>query len=239
MARIRDLLRTRSGPAFVGFDFPFGYPAGSGLGGGRKAAAIIASDLVSDELDANNRFDVAGRLNEQISPHHPGPFWGCPPSSQSDQLTSKKPPFLQENFKEWRIVEKHLRDNKKQTTISAVWKLYTIGSVGSQTLTGLKCLHDLGGDPEFAMATRYWPFETRWDADLDGIILTEIWPSLNAHDTYDHAIKDARQVLACRDWFIDHQRAGTAKALFAAPDWLSRQEQEKCRTEEGWILGVR
>ena len=237
MARIGELLATNQGRSFVGIDFPFGYPAGSGLGGGRIAAARIALDLASNELDANNRFEVAGLLNSQISPQA-GPFWGCPVSSQSKHLTAKKPPFLHEAFREWRIVETYLRDEKKQHSISAVWKLYTTGSVGSQSLTGLKELNDLSRRPDIAHRIKFWPFETGWDRDLDGIILTEIWPSLNDLSSYSHPIKDARQVLACRDWLLEKIGDGTARDLFAAPGWLSAEDEKKCRLEEGWILGV-
>ncbi|WP_339633508.1 hypothetical protein [uncultured Sneathiella sp.] len=238
MKRIRDLLVSHDTSACVGFDFPFGYPAGSGLGGGRTAAARIAKTLQSDKQDRNNRFDVAARLNAEIS-SSPGPFWGCPAASASPQLTIKKPVFSHDNFHEWRIVEKYLREKKKQTTISSVWKLYTTGSVGSQSLTGLKELSDFAQIPETAHRVKFWPFETNWEADINGIVLTEIWPSLNNHGCYDHPIKDARQVLAARDWLLEKIADGTAQEAFSRPAWLSTEDEKKCRMEEGWILGVR
>src|SRR5690606_5365381 len=67
MARIADLLRAVDGPVCVGFDFPFGYPAGSGLGGRRNAARRIAQHLRSDATDQNNRFEVAARFNRDLS----------------------------------------------------------------------------------------------------------------------------------------------------------------------------
>ncbi|WP_373086202.1 hypothetical protein [Sneathiella sp.] len=235
IARIFNLLDGRTGPAFVGFDFPFGYPVGSGLGGGRHAADRIASKLVSESNDRNNRFDVAVTLNIGISAH-PGPFWGCPPRFDSPDLTLKKPPFRHENFNEWRTVERYLRSQKYQ--IMNVWQLMGAGCVGSQTLTGLKALDDIARHPAFIDAVKFWPFETDWDLHLEGIILTEIWPSLHDLSSYDHPIKDARQVLACRDWIIDHNRNGTLRQLFAAPNWLTPAENKICREEEGWILGV-
>jgi molybdopterin molybdotransferase len=238
MARISELLAKYGGTACIGFDFPFGYPAGSGLGGGRTAAANIALYLTSDELDKNNRFDVASRLNKEIS-GKVGPFWGCPSTAETVHLTAKKPAFSFEDFTEWREVEWFLREEKKEHSISSVWKLYTTGSVGSQSLTGLKELNDLACQPDLAHRVKFWPFETHWEKDLDGIILTEIWPSLNSHASYDHPIKDARQVLACRDWLVERIAAGNAREAFSAPKWLSPAKERKCRIEEGWILGVR
>jgi len=238
MARIHELLVSHSGTACVGFDFPFGYPAGSGLGGGRTAAAHIALDLTSDEFDKNNRFEVAAKLNAEIS-DGAGPFWGCPAKSETNYLTAKKPAFTHDEFTEWRIVEKFLRDKKKKHSISTVWKLYTTGSVGSQTLTGLKELINLARQTDIAHRVKFWPFETNWEADLNGIILTEIWPSLNGHASYNHPIKDARQVLACRDWLVEKIEAGEGANAFSTPDWLTPMDEKKCRLEEGWILGVR
>ncbi|WP_288901215.1 hypothetical protein [uncultured Sneathiella sp.] len=238
MERIHELLVDFDGSACVGFDFPFGYPAGSGLGGGRAAAAYIARNLTSDTSDKNNRFEVAANFNETIS-SGAGPFWGCPASAASEYLTVKKPDFNHDEFTEWRIVEKFLRDERRENSISTVWKLYTTGSVGSQSLTGLKELNDLARQPDLAHRIRFWPFETNWEVDLDGIILTEIWPSLNSHTSYDHPIKDARQVLACRDWLLDKIASGEAREAFAAPHWLALPDERKCRMEEGWILGVR
>ena len=88
MKRVYDLVSSHNGSACVGFDFPFGYPAGSGLGGGRAAAKRIAQTLQSDTQDRNNRFDVAAELNREISAS-PGPFWGCPVASASPHLTVK------------------------------------------------------------------------------------------------------------------------------------------------------
>lgn len=238
MARIHELLKNHQGPACVGFDFPFGYPAGCGIGGGRAAASRIAGALVSDARDRNNRFDVAAGFNKEISGGH-GPFWGCPATAQSRYLTAKKPPYAFDEFTEWRRVEKFLKYEKKLHSISSVWKLYTTGSVGSQALTGLKELSELARQPDIAHRVKFWPFETQWEKDLDGIILTEIWPSLRNEAEYDHPIKDARQVLACRDWLLDKMMNGEAAAAFAAPGWLTPEDERKCRLEEGWILGVR
>lgn len=119
-----------------------------------------------------------------------------------------------------------------------VWQLLGQGSVGSQTLTGLKALHDLHLAPDLKPALKFWPFDTKWNLDLNGIILTEVWPSLNDISVYKHPIKDARQVTACRDWILKHDARNTICDLFKAPEWLSPVDRQQCEQEEGWILGV-
>jgi len=238
MARIIALLRRHDGPACVGFDFPFGYPAGSGLGGGRDAARRIARHLTSDDADQNNRFAVAARLNAELS-GGPGPFWGCPAAATSAHLSMTKPAFPVAGISEWRIAERFLKETHRRHSISSVWKLYTTGSVGSQALTGLRELALLAATDDLAPRIRFWPFETAWEKALDGIILTEIWPSLYDHTAYDHPIRDARQVLAARDSLLAEMAAGRAPQAFAAPSWLDATAEALCRTEEGWILGVR
>ncbi|USG61886.1 hypothetical protein NBZ79_02720 [Sneathiella marina] len=235
MSRIRELLKKYSGTALIGFDFPFGYPFNCGIGGGLTAAQKMSSILYSDLRDANNRFEAAAILNKKISPHK-GPFWGCPTAFKSEQLSITKPPFQHQTFQEWRIVERYLKEKKFR--IMNVWQLMGRGSVGSQTLTGLKALHDLHLDANLKRSLKFWPFNTKWNHDLDGIILTEVWPSLNDLAAYSHPVKDARQVLACRDWILDHDAKGTLRNLFNAPKWLSVEDRQKCEQEEGWILGV-
>jgi hypothetical protein len=224
-----------SGRALIGFDFPFGYPFNSSIGGGLTAAQRISKLLFSDHRDANNRFDAAATLNRQISLYK-GPFWGCPSAFTNEDLSTTKPPFHHENFQEWRIVERYLKDKKHR--IMNVWQLLGQGSVGSQTLTGLKALNDLYSVQDLKPALKFWPFDTKWNLDLNGIILTEVWPSLNNFSAYTHPIKDACQVMACRDWILKHNAGNTIRELFEAPEWLSPAERQQCEQEEGWILGV-
>ena len=64
----------------VGFDFPFGYPAGfaEAVTGEPRALALWAhlASLLRDDpaTNANNRFEVAAALN--AARPGPGPFWG-------------------------------------------------------------------------------------------------------------------------------------------------------------------
>ncbi len=235
MERLTDLVKSCQGNTLLAFDFPMGYPVGSGLGGGRIAGHLLADKLIRDPDDGNNRFDLAGQLNERLSPL-PGPFWGHPASSIYKGLTRRKPPFDHLEFQEWRLVEAELKSRGYR--IMNVWQLLGQGSVGSQTVTGLAELYSFAANPVFKDQVRFWPFETRWEKNLEGIILAELWPSLGQYEEINHPIKDARQVIASRNWLSRRQRDGGIKDLFSAPDCLTEKEQKICETEEGWILGV-
>jgi hypothetical protein len=235
MRRLLQLTLQASGNVLLSFDFPMGYPAGSALKGGRAAAAQIAIGYESDEKDKNNRFERANDLNRALS-QQPGPFWGCPKAKSLPHLSSLKPPFQHSAFNEWRQVEARLKADGHR--IMNVWQLLGQGSVGSQTLTGLAALHSFSQGPQISERLKYWPMETNWSEQLDGIIIAEIWPSLIHNDHIDHPIKDARQVTATRDHLKALQDKGSLIALFKEPDGLSRSDLTKVQTEEGWILGA-
>src|SRR4030095_11248374 len=68
----------------LGFDFPFGYPAGFAARLGLNAAppwrAVweqVASCLKDAENNKNDRFTVAAEFNRRVS-NASFPFWGCP-----------------------------------------------------------------------------------------------------------------------------------------------------------------
>jgi hypothetical protein len=232
---LRDLLADTSGATLVGWDFPHGFPKGSGLGGGRGAAGRLAA-LIEDAPDgANNRFEVAAHLNRMLG-RAPGPFWGCPVTCATAYLSDRRCSFDGRGFAEWRLADDLLR--RRGTGIQSVWKLYTRGSVGSQTLLGLPAIHRLLSEPALAARSRLWPFETEWDGDLSGIVHAELWPSLADHARQPYPIKDARQVAAARDWALDLDAAGRLGGWFARPDGLSAAESAACLGEEGWILNA-
>jgi hypothetical protein len=93
-------------------------------------------------------------------------------------------------------------------------------------------------DSLLAERSRFWPFETRWDADLTGIIHAEIWPSLSDHAAHPHPIKDARQVAATRNWALDLDAAGRLRPCFAQPVGMTLADAKACLSEEGWILNA-
>ena len=81
----------------VGFDFPYGYPRGTGQALGINGTETwmrlwetLSGAIEDSERNANNRWAVAASLNQQISPGSAGPFWGCPKARQAKTLTSRK-----------------------------------------------------------------------------------------------------------------------------------------------------
>ena len=225
VAHLEGLLDETEGPALLAFDFPFGYPAGSGMAAKRNLYAEIARRINDGNDNSNNRFDVAARLNAELNAGRPGPFWGCPPNREGPTLTAKAGNRRGGPFPERRIADERLAGRGIQTC----WKLYTKGAVGSQMLLGFPVLHRLLQRP----TVRLWPFETGWDQELGGTVLAEIWPTLLeiVHDA--HPVKDACQVLASVRWMDDH-----GPGALARPTSIGRDEEASVMEGEGWILGL-
>ena len=208
----------------VGFDFPFGYPEGfaTRLTGQPGAAAVWhwLSEAIEDGPDnRNNRFAVADAINQRFGGQ--GPFWGRPDSQPFPHLPSRKTidyPAL--GLAERRLVEKLV------PRAQPVWKLYTTGAAGGQSLMGLPMIHRLSNLP----GTSVWPF-----APPAPVTLAEIYPSLLAPSVTaalgPGVIKDEVQVrlLAQSLWRLG--QAGQLGPLLAAPPPEARQD-------EGWILGA-
>jgi precorrin-8X/cobalt-precorrin-8 methylmutase len=238
LAFIRDLLVAEPRRALVGFDFAFGYPAGSGLPAGRALCARLA-ELIVDEADGgNNRFVVAGLLNREIQAAcgggFRGPFWGHPAGRRFPHLTRTRPrPLPARFFGDGRLVERRLASRR----IQSPWKLFTRAAVGSQTLVGLPAVHRLLTDPALTHRARLWPFETEWERAVadDAVVIAEFWPSLVDRRGQPYPIKDACQVAAARDWALDQPQA-LARSL-ARPADLTDGEERICRETEGWIAG--
>lgn len=233
--RLRELVTPPGGPALIAWDFPFGYPAASGLGGGRRIAARLA-DLVRDGTDdANNRFEVAALLNRELG-RPPGPFWARPRGMAIPEVPERKPDMAAWPFAEWRIVERRVR-HAGHGSIQSVWKLFTTGSVGSQALMGLALIERLNRRLEPDVTTRYWPFETGWNSTLDGVVHAECWPTLFDHRSQPYDVKDACQVAATCDGLLAADAAGRLAEMLGPPPGLDGPELEAVSRDEGWILG--
>ena len=130
----------------VGFDFPFGYPAGVANHLTGKASAMALWDWLAAQVEdapnnANNRFDVAATINAA----YPGlgPFWGRPlawsyptipvRASERTEQTAHPP-------------ERRICDIRA-VGAKTVWQMAYAGSVGSQMLLGLPALKRLVEDP--------------------------------------------------------------------------------------------
>ena len=206
----------------AGFDFAFGYPEGFGkvLTGSDDPFAVWDwfAERVEDTPEANNRFDLAGKINARFSGI--GPFWGNGLKRDIADLPRKgrdRQPALH-GMAEKREVETRAKG------AFPVWQLSGAGAVGSQVIMGLPMLARLRKN--FAGDIAVWPFE-----DLNKpIALVEIWPSLIAKRIAATQpagmIKDA------------HQVATLAQAISMMPEDTLSTLLNIPKTSEGWILGL-
>lgn len=214
-----DAERRAGRRVLLGFDFPFGYPAGFGraVAGTDDPLALWAAiaDRVEDRHDnANNRFAVAADLNRMFPA--PGPFWGRPAALALADLPFRKPPH-DHPFAERREIERHLPRAK------TCFQLMGAGSVGSQALLGIAHLDALrrryGGDLAVA------PFE----APVAPIVLAEVYPGL-----IDAGIKARMREGEIPD---KAQVRLLARALSHLPPAHLETLLRAGSVEEGWILG--
>ncbi|NSX53826.1 molybdopterin molybdenumtransferase MoeA [Sulfitobacter sp. 1151] len=227
----------------LGFDFAFGYPNGFAetLTGKPDALAVwewLAKHIEDDEKNQNNRFDIAAQINLKFIGD--GPLWGCPANAEGPNLSQKKgTPDVQLAIK--RQAEQVVR------SAQPVWKLFTTGSVGSQTLLGLPRLQALR--KRYGDKLQVWPLETGWNLGTAPITLVEIYPSMLTHknpfpsldyswksnsDIYD--IEDAVQVRGMCEAFARLQKSGHLTDFFKAIPNLPNAN--RVVREEGWILGA-
>jgi hypothetical protein len=221
----------------VGFDFPFGYPAGFarrlGLAGTpwRAVWDEIAALLDDREDNHNNRFEVAAALNRRVS-GGVFPFWGRPVRLQSDYLGAKH----HKRHGEDGLLEKRLIDTW-MVGAQPCWKLIGAGSVGGQVLTGLPVVRALRDDRRWAEHTRIWPYETGLGvSDAARIVFAEVWPSWWKACPKLGPPNDRAQVRTVARIFAAADRAGTLAAWFS-PD-IGAADPRQIIEEEAWTLGV-
>jgi precorrin-8X/cobalt-precorrin-8 methylmutase len=225
----------------IGFDFPFGYPAGCaarlGLGGPAWRALWDAiAGLVEDAPDnRNNRFAAAARLNERIS-GGPFPFWGCPQGKAGPFLAATRPGRYQaEGLSERRLIDTRAYMPGAQPC----WKLCYPGSVGGQALTGIPVVRALRDDPRWREEARVWPFETGLAApDGARAVFAEIYPSLWPLAPEPGEPKDRAQVREVVRFLCARRQAGDLAALFAGDPGLTAGQRHIVESEEAWTLGV-
>jgi hypothetical protein len=235
----------------IGFDFPYGYPAGfsaalqldSSAAQWRATWSFLREFMHDGPGNASCRFDDAAELNRRIgSP--PGPFWGHAPGFSDAALGwSVEFPFQTpagQTLRSLRHTERHLRDAKRNAF--PAWKLAGQGAPGSQALLGIPRVAALRDDPGLAGISQVWPFETGFSGEaVPGrgpfVLHAEIWPGVLEPEE-SHAISDARQVLALVEWARRLDEQGRLHREFEAPTGLGGQELHECLTEEGWILGA-
>ena len=222
-----DEATVQGGRLLCGFDFPFGYPEGTARkfadGDGWEAVwAQIAGHIEDGPNNANNRFQVAARLNQVFDGE--GPFWGNGLKRDIDGLPRKRP---QDGW--GGNLPRSLRHAEEEVPkAQEVWKLNGAGSVGGQALTGIAALERLRqrrGD------VRIWPFETLGEGPAH--VLAEIYPSL-IDPSPGSEVLDARQVKAVAETLRELDRRGDLEQYLQAPSDMP----DKVRHEEGAILGM-
>jgi precorrin-8X/cobalt-precorrin-8 methylmutase len=236
-ALLATLLATLAGEGRVlcGFDFPFGHPAGTARRlGGRDWRAIwrrLARDIVDGDDNANNRFDVAERLNAELS-GEAFPFWGNVREERRAHLVRRR----RRPHGAGDLAERRLADARARTA-QPVWKLAGVGAAGSQALLGIPRVLAL----RRALGSRaaIWPFETGLaDAPARRVILAEAYPALVAPARLTGGPKDAAQVVALARHFARLDAAGRLAALFAGPRDATAAQRRAIVREEAWILGL-
>jgi precorrin-8X/cobalt-precorrin-8 methylmutase len=242
---LRELLSdatARGERVLLGFDFPFGYPAGFaqrlGLQGAPPWRAVwdeIAARLKDAENNSNDRFTVAAEFNRRVS-NRAFPFWGCPARFTDDFLGPKH----HNGHAADGLAEKRLID-RWMVGAQPCWKLAYTGSVGSQSLTGIPVVRALRDDPGWAQRARIWPFETGLAVpDAAQIVFAEVWPSWwrgDIHGDYGPP-NDKAQVRTVARIFASADGTGALPMWFVGDPDLTAEQRRIVETEEAWTLGV-
>lgn len=206
----------------IAFDIGFGFPAGFAqvLTGQASALAVwdwLAARITDDDRNRNNRFQVAAEMNRAFEGL--GPFWGRPAGLDLPDLPAKG-----------RLRHGHgLRELRATESLCAgahpMWKLFTTGSVGSQSLLGQA--HLAGLRARFGSALQVWPMQ----GATAPVVLAETYLSLvdgPVREAQGYPCKDAAQV----------DMLAQALALTDLTLLLAPPAAPALLAEEGWILGA-
>ena len=235
----------------VGFDFAFGYPSGfSKIVTGRASAESVwrwLSDRILDEDgNRNNRFSVAGELNETIrrKTGEVGPFWVVR-RKMDDPFDPRVPngnPYKKDALP-WPadFGFAHRRVTDYAPGAQPVWKLFGPGTVGSQALLGLPALGRLRAGPALKDRSVAWPFQTGWSlpdaTGRDSVVIVEIYPSLLKRSIDEFAqpgeVRDRTQVrLNALAFSLLGENEGGLDRLFLGP-----RDEDLRRAESQWPQG--
>ena len=240
LIELLDSFSKRNDKTLIGVDFALGYPKGTSaalnLGDNPHKAIFefIANEIKDKPNNSNNRFAVAAMMNRVISGAD-FPFWGCPKKDTLKTLQPKKTvPHNDDTIAEYRICDIVAK------AASSVWKLYSPGSVGSQTLTGIPYIQKLQTE---ISGVKIYPFDTsikplvKSDLDDTNIVISEIYPSMLKLKPSDGQAKDLMQVRTIAEHFAKLDDADKLGNIFGGIAKLSDEQKSIIEAEEGWILG--
>jgi len=220
-AWIVDLIRAEleaERRVMIGFDFPFGYPAGFTEALTGYTDPLVLWDWfearIEDSPETNNRFDLAAEMNLGLGDGS-GPFWfNGLPNRDIPGLPRTKDGYANQ------FPEKRQAETRAKGSFSC-WQMGGVGAVGSQVFMGLPVLSRLR--KRFHGQVNVWPFEQL----KRPVAFVEVWPSLTVvGDVSDGVIKDAWQVQE-----LARQMSGLSDAALA-------EMLDVYAPEEGWIFGL-
>lgn len=233
-------LKRKGEKTLVGFDFSFGFPAGTGKAMQLKDAdwsglwAFLAKDIVDKPTNVNNRFAVANKMNRLMT-NEARPFWGAPAKDVQTWLATTKPAPQDGDMPS-------LRHADMAAKAKSIWQLTGQGAVGGQSLVGIpvvKALADEMGDK-----AKIWPFQTGWKpltpADVEDVdvVFAEVYPALVPVKAEPGEIADKAQMRALVEHFAKLDEQGKLGAAFGPGPDVKPATLAAVESEEGWILGL-
>lgn len=226
----------------LGFDFPFGYPAGTarniGADGWKGIWVRLAKELPDQSENAQDRFGLAAQLNTE-GWNGGGPFWGNGDKQDRPGLPRGRPDGYGKRFpKEWRLAEEAAKAQFRRTSTQQTWKLAGAGSVGSQALTGIAELERLRRDLMLNGSLAIWPFDGIEAITAARVVVVEIYPSIFPIAVGLGEPSDAAQVRTLASHFATGSTPREIAKRLRAPFMLNGAERDAVLREEGWIVGV-
>ncbi|MEO1658673.1 MAG: hypothetical protein AAFR65_13240 [Pseudomonadota bacterium] len=223
----------------AGFDFSFGYPAGAaaaitGEASWRALWSTLEQRVTDDERNANNRFDVADAFNRNVFASEPK-FWGRPTSRADLTALPAKKHVTYGGIAEHRLAERFF------PRAQPVWKMFTTGSVGGQSMMGIKHLEQLRRSPRLKDHVLIWPFETGFDRHLPSsprVVICELYPSAFVIDCQEGEVLDQAQVRSVVEELAARDAADHLRPLLAPPPGVTPEEEALMLAEEGSIIGA-
>ncbi len=116
------------GEHWICFDFAYCYPASSSLSDRRETWRTFSELLLADPKNRNNRFEMAGELNERGGCN----FWGKPLGKRYESISrlsrfkSALPYPSMDSTSEFRVIERRLKVRGFQTVLmlAIVWEWF-------------------------------------------------------------------------------------------------------------------